>query len=30
MFKDKSFVVIDIETTRLNSKPDYGGSKSYY
>ena len=25
MFKDKSFVVIDIETTGLNSNPDYGG-----
>ena len=24
MFKDKSFVVIDIETTGLNSNPDYG------
>lgn len=24
MFKDKSFVVVDIETTGLNSNPDYG------
>lgn len=24
MFKDKSFAIIDIETTGLNSKPEYG------